>query len=125
MTLFFAKKAGSFSSQVYQGLQEEMIAYTIAESVPDNYNVSPLKLTPSFFCSSAQVIVFNTSIIIIIKKECPKSCRDWEGQAADIGSASCRSINSTWQVISSIQPFSTGAISEQAKSIDPEAKEIC
>lgn len=43
MTLFFAKKAGSFSSQVYQGLQEEMIAYTIAESVPDNYNVSPLK----------------------------------------------------------------------------------
>lgn len=39
MTLFFAEKPGSFSSRVHQGLQEEMIAYTIAESVTDNYNL--------------------------------------------------------------------------------------
>lgn len=34
MTLFFAEKPGSFSSPVYQSLQEEKIAYTVAESVP-------------------------------------------------------------------------------------------
>lgn len=43
MTLLFAEKPGSFSSQVYQGLQEEMIAYTVAESVTDNDKLFPLK----------------------------------------------------------------------------------
>lgn len=38
-TLLFAGKPESFSFQVYQGLQEEMIAYTVAESVTDNYNL--------------------------------------------------------------------------------------
>lgn len=43
MTLFFAEKPGSFSSQVYQGLQEEIIAYTVVESVINNYKLFPLK----------------------------------------------------------------------------------
>lgn len=35
----FAEIPGSFSSQMYQDLQKEMIAYTVGESFTDNYNL--------------------------------------------------------------------------------------
>lgn len=36
-TLCIAQKPGSFSSQVYQGLQDEVIAYIVTEPITDNY----------------------------------------------------------------------------------------